>query len=246
MKVLIIPDVHLKPEMFTDAEAIIKDMHPDVTICLGDLVDDWECGNKADCYTATLNAALSFEQNHPETLFCYGNHDLAYLWDVWCSGKTEYFNVMVAAVRGFRRLYSAIPEGNLAFVHRIDNVLFSHAGISRMFVREHFTAADYDHTDRIVAGMNHLRMEDMWNDDSPIWLRPQRVYQGSAINMYKPRTYLQVVGHSPMKEITRERNLLSCDVFSLCRDRSPYGAGEFTLLDTESWQWQGCKAASVM
>lgn len=239
MKVLVIPDVHLKPWMFTDADKIISDLHPDRALCLGDLVDDWGCQDNAGIYRETLDAAYDFGQRNSGILWCFGNHDLAYLWNVWVSGTASDENVRTAAREGLKRLYNSIPAENLAYVHRIDNVLFSHAGISRIFVREHFLPSDYDKADKIVAGINDLHMEDMWNDDSPIWLRPQEQYAHFSINMYKPRTFLQVVGHSPMKKITREKNILSCDVFSTYRDRTPYGSNQFCLLDTESWEWKG-------
>lgn len=244
MKVLIIPDIHLKPWMFADADKIITKRMPDRVVCLGDLVDDWECENRVDLYQETLEAALKFEQQHSDTLWCFGNHDVAYLWNVWVSGTAEKYEVRAVALQGLRRLYHNIPEGQLAFVHRIDNVLFSHAGISRIFVQEHFTSADYDHTDRILAGINGLHREDLWNNDSPIWLRPQKEYCRLSIHMYKPRTFLQVVGHSPMKKITQEKNLLSCDVFSLCRDQTPYGTQEFCLLDTKTWEWKGHRVSA--
>lgn len=242
MKILIIPDVHLKPWMFTDADKKISELHPDRTLCLGDLVDDWGCQDNSDIYRETLNVAYEFQQNHSDTLWCFGNHDLAYLWNVWVSGTANDEKVRAAARDGLKKLYNSMPAENLAYVHRIDDVLFSHAGISRMFVREHFALADYEKVDRIIDGINNLRMEDMWNDDSPIWLRPQGQYAHFPINMYKSRTFLQVVGHSPMKEITREKNILSCDVFSTYRDRTPYGSHEFCLLDTESWNWKGLPA----
>lgn len=242
MKVLVIPDVHLKPWMFTDAESVMTRTDPDKAVCLGDLVDDFECEHNAALYTETLEEALAFEKRHPDTLWCFGNHDLAYLWNVWVTGTARAENVRRAALDGLRTFYDSVPVGNLAFVHRIDTILFSHAGISRMFVRDHFQEADYKKTEQILSGINDMHREDMWYDDSPIWLRPQKDYTRGKIQMYKPRTFLQVVGHSPMKEITREGNILSCDVFSTYRDRTPYGSQQFCLLDTESWEWRGVRA----
>ena len=77
----------------------------------------------------------------------------------------------------------------------------------------------------------------MWNQASPIWLRPQN----SRMRLYKPRKLLQVVGHTPMTEITREGNVISCDVFSTYRDGRPIGTQEFLLLDTQSWEYRGVK-----
>ena len=44
-----------------------------------------------------------------------------------------------------------------------------------------------------------------------------------------------------MNEITREKNLISTDVFSTYRDGSPIGTQEFLLLDTVTWEYVGVK-----
>ena len=41
---------------------------------------------------------------------------------------------------------------------------------------------------------------------------------------------LQVVGHTPVEKITREGNLISCDVFSTDRDRKPIGTQEYLMI----------------
>ena len=63
----------------------------------------------------------------------------------------------------------------------------------------------------------------------------------SKVKLYKPRKLLQVVGHTPMAQIERNGNLISCDVFSTHSDGSPFGTQEFLLLDTVTWEWQGIK-----
>ena len=44
-----------------------------------------------------------------------------------------------------------------------------------------------------------------------------------------------------MNEITREKNLISTDVFSTYRDGGPIGTQEFLLLDTVTWEYVGVK-----
>ena len=78
----------------------------------------------------------------------------------------------------------------------------------------------------------------MWNDGSPIWLRPQY----SNIRMYKSRKILQVVGHTPVDSIEKNGNIISCDVFSTYRDGRPIGTEELLLLDTITWEYQGINA----
>ena len=41
MKVLVIPDVHLKPWIFDKADELIKDGFAERVACLMDLADDW-------------------------------------------------------------------------------------------------------------------------------------------------------------------------------------------------------------
>ena len=41
MKVLVIPDIHLKTWIFDRAEKILKDGKADRAVCLMDIPDDW-------------------------------------------------------------------------------------------------------------------------------------------------------------------------------------------------------------
>ena len=240
MKVLIIPDVHLKPWMFGDAEKIFLEKKADRVICLGDLLDDWGCEYDDQLYWDTLDAAVDFATRYRDTLWCHGNHDLAYVWNTWVSGTSSDLLTREAACNGLKDLFSAIPDGNLAYVHRIDNVLFSHGGISRKFVKKRVDESLEKDVDQVIAEINGLKLENMWGDDSPLWLRPQRAFTRYPVEMYR-EDMLQVVGHSPMRKITRENNLLSCDVFSLDWERQPLGTQEFCLLDTVTWEWEGTR-----
>ena len=42
MKVLVIPDVHLKPQMFKQATALMHQGIADRAVCLMDIPDDWD------------------------------------------------------------------------------------------------------------------------------------------------------------------------------------------------------------
>ena len=59
--------------------------------------------------------------------------------------------------------------------------------------------------------------------------------------LYQSDTLLQVVGHTPVEKITREGNLISCDVFSTDRDRKPIGTQEYLIIDTLTWAHQGIR-----
>ena len=88
-----------------------------------------------------------------------------------------------------------------------------------------------------IAEINSLGMREMWDDASPLWLRPQYYYE----KMYKETELLQVVGHTPVMQIDRLGNVLTCDLFSTYRTGDPIGTQEFLLINTETWEYEGIK-----
>lgn len=236
MKVLVIPDVHLKPKMFMQAAAILRGKIADKAVCLMDIPDDWDKQFDTGLYEETFDKAIRFAKEFPNTAWCYGNHELSYLWHCPESGYSSFVSLTVQ--RKLLDLRDALPEDNpIKYVHRIDDVLFSHGGVLNYFVEEHVPHSKYDDVDAVLDTINMLGRSQMWNDASPIWLRPQY----SKMRMYKPRKLLQVVGHTPMEKITKKGNLISTDVFSTYRDGSPIGTEEFLLLDTLTWEYREIK-----
>ena len=236
MKVLVIPDVHLKPYMFRQASELLRQGAADRAVCLMDLPDDWGQEYNIGLYVETFDAAIAFAGQYPDTLWAYGNHDLCYLWNERESG---YSSVAAWTVQEkLLELQRALPEGNeIRYVQKIDQVLFCHGGVRDDFVRNLVPSSEYHNVDRVVERLNRLRHDSMWNDASPIWHRPQ---YGEG-KMYKPRKILQVVGHTPVNQIYRKGNVLSCDVFSTYRDGMPIGSREFPAIDTETWEFHGIK-----
>lgn len=236
MKILVIPDIHLKPWMFERASEIMREKAADRALCLMDIPDDWQQEFNLDLYVNTFDQAISFAEDFPETLWCYGNHDVCYLWDQRESGYSKIAPWTVC--EKLRVLKESLPdERQLAYLHRIDNVLFCHGGLTDKFVRDYVPAKHYNDIDKVVEIINGFGMVEMWQDLSPVWWRPQ-YYQGQ---MYKPRKLLQVVGHTPVQAITKKGNVISCDVFSTYRDGRPIGTQEYLLLDTLTWEYEGVR-----
>ena len=239
MRVLVIPDVHLKPWMFEQAAVLMREKKADRAVCLTDIPDDWGKEYDIALYEQTYDAAIDFVKEFQETAWCYGNHDLSYLWHRLESGYSSMAAYTVQ--RKLLDLRDALPENNpIRYVQKIDNVLFSHGGVLDYFAESVVPKSNYHDVEAVVAAINELGPNEMWNDASPIWLRPQH----SNMRLYKTKELLQVVGHTPMNMITKEGNLISCDVFSTYQDGKPIGTEEFLLLDTETWECsgiQGCK-----
>ena len=204
MKVLIIPDVHLKPFMFKQAAELMERGIAKRAVCLMDIPDDWDKQFDISLYEETYDAAISFAKKYPDTAWCYGNHDLSYVWHKLETGYSPMAAYTVQ--KKLIDLKEVLPEGNLIkYVHRIDNVLFSHAGMSKDFVNLHVPKSKYDDVDDVLDYVNHLGEMKMWYDGSPIWLRPQY----TDVKMYKSQQFLQVVGHTPMETITKKEK---CDI----------------------------------
>ena len=97
-------------------------------------------------------------------------------------------------------LQECLPDKKqVTYIHRIDNCLFCHGGISEAFVKGNVENADALSVDEVLEQINHFGRSPMWDDDSPLWLRPQ---DGNTV-LWHEADYLQVVGHTPMREITR-------------------------------------------
>lgn len=234
MKVLVIPDVHLKPWMFHRAAELMKENIADKAVCLMDIADNWVHELDLDLYMQTYDAAIRFAKDFPDTLWCYGNHDVCYLWNMRETGYSHLVAWTVCEKLGL--LKKALPdERQLAYIHRVGSVLFSHAGLTDTFARHHIPAKRYSDVDAVLQAVNRLGPVNMWQDMSPIWYKPR--YQEE---MYKSREFLQVTGHTPAEGIKNIGNLVLCDTFSTYRDgKTPIGTREYLVVDTDTCEYHG-------
>ena len=222
--------------MFDRATVLMNYGVADKTVCLMDLPDEWGHGYDLDLYIKTFDKAIEYAKRFPETLWCYGNHDLSYIWMQPESGFSAY--VLPTVSSKLAELRKALPDDSqLAYMHRIDNVLFTHGGLTENFVSSFAPDIEYSDTDAVVQRINSLGFMEIWDDASPIWFRPQYYSE----KMYREKDVLQVVGHTPVQEIDLTGNVLSCDLFSTYRNGDPIGTKEFVLLDTETWEYQGIR-----
>nr|WP_297766339.1 metallophosphoesterase family protein [uncultured Butyrivibrio sp.] len=231
-RVLVIPDVHLKPWIFDEAEKVDKSSYEDIVV-LGDLVDDWGKGNDIDAYEETLKRAAEFGKEHGESLWCYGNHDVSYLWDAMESGYSVQARITV--IEGITKL-ERILEYRYKFVHRIDNVLFSHAGVTETFVL-HSCGYHVKEIEDILAKINRMGKQELWRDSSPIWARPQADFY----RMFRDDILYQVVGHTPVEEPLDACGVLTLDLFSTYSNRDPFGNQKLYIVDTLTRKFEEAK-----
>ena len=133
MKVLVIPDIHLKSWIFDRAEEIMRSGKADRAVCLMDIPDDWDMELDIARYRDTFDRAIRFARENPDTLWCYGNHDVSYPWGKLETGYSPYAER--AVISKLEELTNALPDpSQIAIIHRIDNVLFCHGGLTEDFV----------------------------------------------------------------------------------------------------------------
>lgn len=223
-RVFIIPDIHLKPWIFEQAEKYYEEGRYDRAVVLGDIADDWGQGLNLDLYNETFDAAILFAKNHPEALWCYGNHDVSYVWQRLESGYSDYARDTV--VKRINDLRNVVGDEKLAFVHRIDQVVFSHGGLTESFIERHFIDRSIA-IDEIIRQINNMGPDELWDEDSPIWARPQY----GEMDLFKIEQF-QVVGHTPVLEPLIEEKLLTLDTFSTYSDGIPIGNETYMGIDT--------------
>ena len=233
MKALVIPDVHLKPEIFHSAERFLDAGVAERAVCLMDIADDWGQQNNLALYEKTYDTAIRFAQKFPDTLWCLGNHDCSYLWQESESGYSPFAgNTVRVKLRELRFSLPVKRPSLMAYIHRLDTVLFMHGGLTEAFVEKHAGGLSAD-VDTVIKTINSYGRSEMWKEGSPIWFRPQ---DRKRERLYREGELLQVVGHTPVKRVYRERSVVSTDVFSTDWNGMPIGRHEFLVIDTETWE----------
>ena len=233
MKVLVIPDVHLKPWMFDRASEILNMKKADCAVCLMDIADDWNMQFQTELYRETYDRAVKFAQDHTDTLWCYGNHDLSYPWGMLESGYSVYAEK--TAMSGLEKLEHSLKDpSQIAIMHRIDNVLFAHGGLTADFVRwldNNLIDADID---EVLAAVNSAPQAYLWDDRSPLWFRPQNTNKKA----FRSDKYTQVVGHTPVTSICEKNGFISTDVFSTHPRGGQIGLPNMIVIDTVSRKYE--------
>lgn len=221
-KVLVVPDTHLKPKIFDLADKILRKNEVDYAVQLGDNFDDFYCYD--DQYREHNARMVQFKYEHPETIWLWGNHELSYLLDRPVTGN-------IFCGKEYSKLFQ--ENFNPKFIHLDEKVVFSHAGIFQEFLEKR-ELIKCKSIDELVKMVNQLNLEDFWVDESPIWARPQ------IDNLTVPEIlngYLQIVGHTPMKNIEESDGIISVDVFSTDLGKQ-YGEEKMMIVDTEKSSYE--------
>ena len=112
--------------------------------------------------------------------------------------------------------------------------MVAYAGLTKNFASLYEISSDPTEAAFMINGMGRNKL---WQDESPIWARPQDGHQEAW-----PVGVLQVVGHTPVARPFLKKGFLTLDTFSTYPDGSHIGNCEFMYLDTETGKYEGIKA----
>lgn len=109
-----------------------------------------------------------------------------------------------------------------------------HGGLTADFLRwlnKDLLDADIE---EVIAAVNDAPHDYLWNDESPLWFRPQ--YETREI--FRADIYKQVVGHTPVERIFEKDGIISTDVFSTYRDGRQIGESAMMVIDSETGKYE--------
>lgn len=202
MKTLVLGDTHGR----TLWKQIV-DQPFDRVIFIGDYLDTHENITPLQ-QLENLREIIKFKQeNMDKVILLIGNHDYHY----WPSIDEKYSGYQHQMRKSFE--YELAEFGNLfQMCHTQDGILFTHAGLTKQFLRDNNLVPDQFLIDQINELFDNrpdsfgFNGYDPYGDNitqGPIWVRPRSLMKDAL------EGFRQVVGHTTMKYIEpRDRNEL--------------------------------------
>lgn len=212
-KIVVLGDIHGR-DVWKD---IITKEDPEQVIFLGDYLSSHD-NIPSEIQVDNFKEIIDYKLNHPNTILLRGNHDLQHLDYPWakCSG---YFPVVERLMKEWKQVYL----DNSQWLYIIGDTVFSHAGISRVWLQEEMYIDPDNLTDEILLSINELEPSakfwfidrDSWDiyGESPhqslTWIRP------SALEGVMIPGYNQVVGHTTTNKVISTKGKTGNDLW-LC------------------------------
>lgn len=205
MKTIILGDIHGHSSW---KDIISQEKEFDRLILLGDYFDAFHV--KIDVQVNNFLDILEYKKSSSkEVILLIGNHDHHYIREIGYSGTSGYNSLG-------KSLITPILDANrdiLQICYRMDEYIFTHAGISEMFLNE-----TYDklwNIDNVHELLNETFKKDpsrfsfngfnSYGDDAwqtPIWIRPRSLMKANKDSVLK--SLIQIVGHTTVNEVDKE------------------------------------------
>jgi hypothetical protein len=206
MKTLILGDTHGR----SNWKLAIHQEQPGRVIFIGDYFDSFEFSGVEQINN--FKEIIQYKESNPqvEVVLLIGNHDHHYFPEVGYTGTSGYQNKIAPSIT------QVVDENrhHLQMAYGFEDYLFTHAGVSPVFLDQVFGSDDWS-KESVVVDLNELfrykpRTFDFNGFDSsgdnttqtPIWIRPRSLM--SANKKHKKglkKDYIQIVGHTQMKKL---------------------------------------------
>lgn len=195
MRICVISDIHGS----TLWETIIDREYDNVNrfIFLGDYMDAKYEQSSPSQQVANLERIVEFKEEFQSVDLLIGNHDLQYIGGERCG--TNFNSMTYSLSKAY--LTPLIEKGILQAIAQYGNYLFSHAGLSSVWMKEKGINNDSEINPRFKA--NPLLIDFVEKSDSdrsgdnnyqsPLWIRPISLAESAYGN------YIQVIGHSRLE-----------------------------------------------
>lgn len=211
MKTIVLGDTHGR----SNWKLAIHQDKPDRVIFIGDYFDSFEISGVEQI--ANFKEIIQYKETNPqvEVVLLIGNHDHHYFPEVGYTGTSGYQSGIAPSIT------QVIDENryHLQMAYGFGDYLFTHAGVSPVFMDQVFGENDWS-IENIVVDLNEMfRYKPKAFDfngfepsgdnttQTPIWIRPRSLM--SANKKHKKglkKDYIQIVGHTAMRKIDLEGN----------------------------------------
>jgi len=224
MKTLVLGDTHGRSVW----KLIVNMERPDRVIFIGDYFDSFNIPAVDQMFN--FNEIVEYkESGKADVIMLIGNHDHHYYYpEIGNTGTSGYQYGAAAAIN------KVIDENreHLQMAYSFDNFLFTHAGVSPVFMDQVFGEGGWE-KDNIVELLNEKMkyqpkafefngMESSGDNttQTPIWIRPRSLMSANKKHEKGLKNdYIQIVGHTQMHEL----DLVGSDKFT---------GGKYYFVDT--------------
>ena len=209
-KTLVLGDIHGRSNWKL---AIYQEKPVDRVIFMGDYMDSWDITGVEQIHN--FKEIIEYKENNPqvEVILLIGNHDHHYFPEIGYNGTSGYQNKIAPSIT------QVIDENrhHLQMAYGFDKYLFTHAGVSPVFMDQVFGDNGWS-VENVVVDLNELfrykpkafefnGLESSGDSttQTPIWIRPRSLMSANKKhNKGLKKDYIQIVGHTAMRRIDIE------------------------------------------